>query len=210
MSCLVKRTLPMRKPPTAAFVGIFFVVGDSILVDKTPVEQGEPYADAVQYGGHYAFWETLDPATPAERKFKERDYDAYPRGRVVYMKKKKTFVLYADKCIRPTVLKTIARKFGLSVPSRPFSLTGPAGTAALPGAAPARRAAARLQHSPWRADGPGRRRRRHVSRGGAQRLVCLSPGPSRPLTLIPISSLSPISYLLSPLSRPPNSKFFPP
>lgn len=106
----------MRTPLTVPSVGIFFVVGDSILLDKTPVKKGEPYGDAIQYGGHYDFWETLQPATSTDRQFKARAYDAYPRGRVVYLKRRKTFVLYADKCIRPAMLKTIARQFGLSNP----------------------------------------------------------------------------------------------
>lgn len=82
-------------------VGIFFFVGDQILIDAVPVEQGERYGDAVQHGGHYEFWERLVPNGIAERSFKSRPYDAYPRGRVVYFPKRKKFCLYHDVCLRP-------------------------------------------------------------------------------------------------------------
>lgn len=82
-------------------VGIFFFIGDKVLIDAVPVEQAEPYGDAVQYGGHYEFWERLVPKGIAERSFKSRAYDAYPRGRVVYFPKEKKFCLYHDACLRP-------------------------------------------------------------------------------------------------------------
>lgn len=80
-------------------VGIFFFVGDQMIIDAVAVEQGEPYGDAVQHGGHYEFWERLVPKDIAERRFKSRAYDAYPRGRVVYFPKRKEFCLYHDACL---------------------------------------------------------------------------------------------------------------
>ena len=82
-------------------VGIFFFIEDQILIDAVPVEQGERYGDALQHGEHYEFWKRLVPNGIAERSFKSRAYDAYPRGRVVYFPKRKEFCLYHDACLMP-------------------------------------------------------------------------------------------------------------
>jgi hypothetical protein len=95
-------------------VGIFFFVGSAIIVDKVPVERGEPYGIAVQYGGHYEFWSRLRPKTPTEKKFKARAYDAFPRGRVVYFPGRDRYLIYYDGCLGLNVeLKIVAAKFEL-------------------------------------------------------------------------------------------------
>lgn len=94
-------------------VGIFFVAGDRILIDAVPVEQGEPYGDAVIHGAHYEFWSAFVPRTPEEARFKARAYDAYPRGRVTYFVTPDTFRIYADRCINKNSLREIARAFDL-------------------------------------------------------------------------------------------------
>jgi len=86
-------------PDPVPKVGIFFFVDGEIIMDTVPVENGEPYGDAIQHGGHYEFWEKLVPKTLAERRFKARAYDAYPRGRVVFFPNRKKYVLYGDRCI---------------------------------------------------------------------------------------------------------------
>jgi hypothetical protein len=95
-------------------VGIFFFVDSVIVLDQVPVERGEPYGNAVQYGGHYEFWERLRPKTRMERKFKTRAYDAFPRGRVVYFPSKNKYVIYYDECLGLSVeLKAVTQKFEL-------------------------------------------------------------------------------------------------
>jgi hypothetical protein len=95
-------------------VGIFFFVNSAILLDQVPVERGEPYGNAVQYGGHYEFWERLRPKNPIERKFKTRAYDAFPRGRVVYFPDKDKYVIYYDMCLGLNMeLKSVIEKFEL-------------------------------------------------------------------------------------------------
>jgi hypothetical protein len=96
-------------------VGIFFFVDDEIIIDSVPVEDGEPYGEAIQYGGHYEFWEMLAPRTLSERRFKARAYDAYPRGRVVFFPDRKKYVLYGDRCISTDDYGIIAEKFGLDL-----------------------------------------------------------------------------------------------
>ncbi len=107
---VVDESLPNPIP----MVGIFFFVDDDILMDAVPVEDGEPYGDAVQHGGHYEFWERIAPKTLAERKFKARAYDAYPRGRVIFFPKKKKYVLYGDHCISTDEYGLVAEQFGLN------------------------------------------------------------------------------------------------
>jgi len=96
-------------------VGIFFFVDDEILMDTVPVEDGEPYGDAIQHGGHYEFWERLVPKTLVESRFKARAYDAYPRGRVIFFPKMKKFVLYGDRCISTDEYGLVAEKFDLDL-----------------------------------------------------------------------------------------------
>lgn len=92
-------------------VGIFFFIDASILADSIAVEKGEKYGAAIQHGGHYEFWEAVKPTTLAERKFKARAYDAFPRGRVVYFPERNKFRVYHDDClrIRPDLAKVIER-----------------------------------------------------------------------------------------------------
>src|SRR3990170_6925084 len=47
-----------------------------------------------------SFGNSLVSKNTAERSFKSRAYDAYPRGRVVYFPKRKEFCLYHDACLR--------------------------------------------------------------------------------------------------------------
>ncbi len=94
-------------------VGIFFKVANDFLIDAVPVEESEPYGDALQYGGHYDFHEFLDPTVPLERRFKAHDYDYYPRGRVVFFPKLNAFNLYADPCMTPDDINRIIDLFSL-------------------------------------------------------------------------------------------------
>lgn len=94
-------------------VGIFFKVANDLLIDSTTLETAEPYGEALQYGGHYDFHETLEPSTPVERRFKSHDYDYYPRGRVVFFPKLNKFILYADPCLIEEDMVRVITIFGL-------------------------------------------------------------------------------------------------
>jgi hypothetical protein len=95
--------------------GIFWIVesehGEYIIYDAVPVSQGEKYGDAIQYSGHYEFWENFNPKSPLEVSFKSRPYDAFPRGRIVFFPAKKQFIIYADRCISVEALSQIMDKF---------------------------------------------------------------------------------------------------
>jgi len=94
-------------------VGIFFKVENDILVDVVNTGCGEPYGEAVQYGGHFDFWNKLRPRSQCEWKFKAHAYDYYPRGRVVYFPRSNSYHLYSDRCLSVEDTRMIVKIFGL-------------------------------------------------------------------------------------------------
>ena len=80
-------------------VGIYWFIDNEVIKDAVPYKDGEPYGEAIQHGGHYDFWQALQPTTEIERKLKSRAYDAYPRGRVIYFPKKNMCRIYHDFCL---------------------------------------------------------------------------------------------------------------
>ena len=96
-----------------AKVGIFFVVQGHLLIDAAPLAHGEIYGDAVNFSGHFEYWQALNPTNAIEQLFKSHAYDHYPRGRVVYFNKTSNFKLYADRCITKAEIKKIALAFQL-------------------------------------------------------------------------------------------------
>ena len=86
-------------------VGIYFVVQGEVICDTVSVEQGEPYGEAIEHGGHNDFHEMLLPSCAIERIFKMKPYDFFPRGRVVFFPLLNVFRLYADRCLGPEILQ---------------------------------------------------------------------------------------------------------
>ena len=100
-------------------IGIFWFVKteqkDFVIADAVPCEKGEPYGVAIQYGGHYDFWEVLKLKSEAEKLLKSRSYDAYPRGRVVFFRDTETFCVYLDGCLTADNLNSVLRVFELDL-----------------------------------------------------------------------------------------------
>lgn len=98
-------------------VGIFWFIKteekDYVIANAVPCEKGEPYGVAIQYGGHYDFWEMLMPKSEVEKLLKSRSYDTYPRGRVVFFPDTETFRVYLDGCLTVADLTTVLRVFQL-------------------------------------------------------------------------------------------------
>ena len=94
-------------------VGIFFVVKNQVLFDAIAVQHGERCNNFIEHGGHYDFWDKLIPRNDIEQAFKDRAYDAYPRGRVVYFIREQKFRLYADTCLSSNDLQLVKEVFGL-------------------------------------------------------------------------------------------------
>lgn len=94
-------------------VGIFFKVECDLLVDAVDTMYGEPYGEAVQYGGHFDFWNNLRPRNQCQRQFKAHAYDYYPRGRVVYFTKTNEYRLYSDRCLSVDDVQAVVKEFKL-------------------------------------------------------------------------------------------------
>ncbi|GAM10476.1 hypothetical protein OR1_02765 [Geobacter sp. OR-1] len=88
-------------------VGIYWFVDKDIVGKAVALKDAEPYGDALQYGGHYEFWERLHAGNKPESKFKSHAYDYYPRGRLVYFPKRQMARLYVDRCLDDDIVNTI-------------------------------------------------------------------------------------------------------
>jgi hypothetical protein len=78
-------------------LGIFWFVRGNLLIDSMPLSKSERYHDHQAYPhSHIDIWERwrLGGKVPHES-----EYEEFPRGRVMYNTKTKTFTLLADRCI---------------------------------------------------------------------------------------------------------------
>ena len=114
--------------PTAAVdpippsLGIFWCVAGILVIDRSPMDEGERYGDCLTHaGGHYDRWENWR-ALGAERLrsigfpdcIESTEYEEWPRGRIVYETLAKRFVLYADRRLqKPSIIDALKRAFGL-------------------------------------------------------------------------------------------------
>lgn len=58
-----------------AKVGIFFVIEGHLLADAAPLAHGEIYGNAINFSGHFEYWEALNPISAVEQLFKSHAYD---------------------------------------------------------------------------------------------------------------------------------------
>ena len=117
----------MKKPVIIPCVGIFWSINDPtrgtiLLTEKTPIDKGEQYGEYLTHSnGHYEFWEGLAqlgtsalasrglPTAPVSH-----EYEEFPRGRIVYRPKDKSFVIYADRRLQtPAFIDQIVAEFGI-------------------------------------------------------------------------------------------------
>lgn len=82
------------------FVALFFVVDGQILLHKCRLENAEHYAEMRNYPrSHMDVW---------ERHYKlkyNKDFDFYPRGRVIYDMRKDEFKIFYDTCCAKQAFK---------------------------------------------------------------------------------------------------------
>ena len=95
-------------------VGIFWIIDEEMVLDAVMAADAEPYGNAMQYGGHYEFWDKLIPKTKTDRFLKAKPYEFYPRGRVVYFRNRDIFCLYTDPCISNDEIEIICNAFDLN------------------------------------------------------------------------------------------------
>jgi hypothetical protein len=74
-----------------------FLVSNKLLIDRTPVSEGEIYGDfRIHERGHDMYWEALKKTGVVPQ---DSEYDDYPRGRVGYNTKTGQYSLFLDRCI---------------------------------------------------------------------------------------------------------------
>jgi hypothetical protein len=94
-------------------VGIFWLIGDRLILDTSPLSAAEPYGDCLGHReSHYDYWTAKQRFGTVSR---EIEYEEPPRGRVVFNKRTQRFAMYADRCIlkRRAVVKRIMKAMHL-------------------------------------------------------------------------------------------------
>lgn len=108
--------------PTQPAVGIFWRVAGVLVVDRSTLDNAEPYGDCMTHAaGHYdrwQEWQALGGAGRALAGYPDRiastEYDEWPRGRIVYETPARRFILYADRRLQqPAIIDALKTAFGL-------------------------------------------------------------------------------------------------
>ncbi len=107
---------------TAPAVGIFWRVGDALVIDRSTLGDAEPYGDCITHAtGHYERWQewrTLGSSRLVAKGYPaaivSTEYDEWPRGRVVYEVPSCRFVIYADRRLQSReIVDALKKAFGL-------------------------------------------------------------------------------------------------
>lgn len=89
-------------------VGLFFVVNEKVLAEMIDITTASIYGDfLIGNVGHYDVWEAK------YRKIYCKEYDYFPRGRVVLNNASKEYIIYFDRCISKTKRNEIVEIFDL-------------------------------------------------------------------------------------------------
>jgi hypothetical protein len=109
--------------PAPPSVGIFWRVDGVLVVDRSTLEEAEPYGDCITHAaGHYERWQAWQ-ALPTARladlgipvQVASTEYDQWPRGRIVYETPPRRFVLYADRRLqKPDIIDALKSAFSLN------------------------------------------------------------------------------------------------
>lgn len=94
-------------------VGIFWLVGEKLIIDLTPISHAETYGDCLGHPtSHLDYWTELQRTGIISA---DSEYEDAPRGRIVFNSRDGQYILYADKCIREksNVVRKILRDFCL-------------------------------------------------------------------------------------------------
>lgn len=94
-------------------VGIFFFVNSVVISEKAKLDRALSNELFIEHGEHYSFWLEYEPQTDAGRHFKSHAYDYFPRGRVVFDRKRSVFYLYVDRCLSKECIIGLTHHFGL-------------------------------------------------------------------------------------------------
>lgn len=96
-------------------VGIFWMIGDRLIIDSTPLSAAEPYGDCLGHStSHIDYWSERQTLGELPRDI---EYEENPRGRIVFNKKAGRYSLCADRCIlrKESVVKRIVQSMHLPI-----------------------------------------------------------------------------------------------
>lgn len=108
---------------TTPTVGIFWRVGDHLLIDRSTLDEAEKYGGCLTHGGgHCERWEAWQrlPADLWRRAglppaVKDSEYEEWPRGRIVFECEPVRFVMYMDRRLQiAPVIEALTGAFGLT------------------------------------------------------------------------------------------------
>lgn len=95
-------------------VGVFFVIGDELFIESTPLSSAESYGDdsLIHPGDHASFWKQV---IKVKESLSGTSYDYFPRGRVLFNVKEAQYWVYVDRCTHtdPVMIGEIVCEFGL-------------------------------------------------------------------------------------------------
>ena len=103
-------------------VGIFWRVSDVLVIDRSPLDEAEPYGDCMTHPvGHYERWQEWQALGAAQlvalgfpASILSSEYDEWPRGRIVYEAPSRKYVLYADRRLHKSgIIEALKTAFGL-------------------------------------------------------------------------------------------------
>ena len=87
----------LRRVAGTPEVGIFWVLGERILLDSTPITEAETWSDFKAHPrDHITMWGVYQRAGVVSENL---EYDDVPRGRVAYNTKTSEYLFLADRCI---------------------------------------------------------------------------------------------------------------
>lgn len=92
-------------------VGPFYIIDGAVFNDTEPVKDMIDQLVVLDSSNtHYDYWKALQRIYP---EFRNIDYDYFPRGRVVYDRKKCQYNLFIDKCITSKEITEIINELNL-------------------------------------------------------------------------------------------------
>ncbi|MDF2374571.1 MAG: hypothetical protein P1V21_27700 [Rhizobiaceae bacterium] len=103
-------------------VGLFWFIDGTVLAASIALKDADVYGECLTYdGGHSDHWDSWQEAGAqwlAQHDLPtvicRTEYEEHPRGRVIYEKKQKAFIIYADRRLhKPAAVKALMERFGI-------------------------------------------------------------------------------------------------
>jgi len=107
----------MRSDQREPMVGIFWLIGNRLILHGTPISAAESYGDCLGHSkSHIDYWTEHQRLGDLPR---DTEYEEHPRGRVVYNTDTGRYSFCADRCIlrKKSIVKRIIKAMHLPIES---------------------------------------------------------------------------------------------